>query len=1162
MFRFLFLLVVSSASFGQEVCGVQDGTLSPEIIERMQNAHKQKIRSDRFQSLRVGVDIDYATYAHFDKDSLFILRELKNTLDQVSKIFEINTGVKLAFHHLHIQKNPAYYSSNSAAYRLGQLVNDWPESRLAEKELDLVMHLSVTNYYDNSGIANLPGKHSVSPWGNLFTIAHEVGHNLGSPHTHNCNWPGGPIELCVKSEGSCRSGELLRQEEIGTIMSYCHALHRFHPLSAGVIQSYTSSLYPPVEAAPPLPVLQMDPLELSSTHLHFSAVKEAESYVFELSTRPDFSQIHRRDTVRTRLFSLHDVETGKPYFLRSKSRNRFGDSPWSEMISVLIPVNTLRPPSIVKVHTDPNDHGVFDSADPATYVHYTTEGTEERLELVMVPQFELEKFGNMQTYVLQHNTHKIPLLPSQFNSEFYLMGRTARGNEKSPWSKVHQQRIDPGNRYTQTPFENVNAMPLRFPLLFTDPSLMGKSEFILQEVDSQNEIQMRPQEESPLPISLPSVLLQDLKPNTAYQLRKKETKAAFSSYEAYNKEKWNTFSFNTGQNDIKIHYYNNQNYPHLGGRFSPPKFYNNRLLVSNERGIASIAEKSSKRYTYTGTDGDVSNLVYALNVSTEGKVWAIAPVNIMWHGLGYKNCVIRQYDANRDMALVSSELLTLPTTDIPAWVSADGKFIQTHRAIYAVGQFAPIYSADFFAKMVESENYLWPGVYDGLGGFRVTRIDKSTGTATPMGNFLAYAVDANEQLLTEVAYSAGWEESQLMRSVSGDKWGNVYRTIQRPGADFEISRIWNGEVKHTVQLPRLSFLFNPIWTVDNYNKLWYYESNGTYLLGVETCATVTPPRAIVEEKKDGHLFLTAQGCENSIWRWEDASSEYPEKQVSGPSFPVSGEEGVYYGRCFEEGCSSAEVEFRRTKGPEIRNWHWEAAQLCQGTRSPIITDLSGAFEKENTFMVDFYTNGTLLQSVPLDPQGNLTLNLPDGKYLTQLRSTAPLTVSAVTHTLEIKSLPKVEITSSFQNGKTLLHLPETAGATVLWYRNDILLADALGFTLTVGEAGTYKAVLKNEVCQLSSADFVPEFLLSTESLRYSLRNNPSTDGQFYLQVTNPAKSKLHLSVHDAGGKTVWRRQSEEDLPKIPINLRHLPGGKYILRIQSEGVQKAHYIVKI
>lgn len=70
-----------------------------------------------------------------------------------------------------------------------------------------------------------------------FVISHELGHNVGSPHTQSCSW-NPAIDSCVAAEdGNCYTSGQVHQVT-GTIMSYCNArVMQFHQKCATLMRN-------------------------------------------------------------------------------------------------------------------------------------------------------------------------------------------------------------------------------------------------------------------------------------------------------------------------------------------------------------------------------------------------------------------------------------------------------------------------------------------------------------------------------------------------------------------------------------------------------------------------------------------------------------------------------------------------------------------------------------------------------------------------------------------------------------------------------------------------------------------------------------------------------------------------------------------------------------
>jgi PKD repeat protein len=82
----------------------------------------------------------------------------------------------------------------------------------------------------------------------IMVVTHEMGHNVGSNHTHWCGWQGGAIDNCYQTEGGCPSGPA--PQGGGTVMSYCHLTNfginltkGFGPLPGNLIRTRVTNAW-------------------------------------------------------------------------------------------------------------------------------------------------------------------------------------------------------------------------------------------------------------------------------------------------------------------------------------------------------------------------------------------------------------------------------------------------------------------------------------------------------------------------------------------------------------------------------------------------------------------------------------------------------------------------------------------------------------------------------------------------------------------------------------------------------------------------------------------------------------------------------------------------------------------------------------------------------
>ncbi len=190
--------------------------------------------------VRVYFECDHQMY--IDRGS-----SVQNTVDyllgiynQVDLIFQ-NENVNTSISEIVVWTGPDSYSTNSSADALSDFRNEVGGTFNGD-----VAHLLTTGNYGNGGRARVDAlcnkalSHAYSNIENTYNnfptyswtvmvIAHEIGHNLGPWHTHNCEWNGDftAIDGCGPEadedyiDEDCDIGPI---PSAGTIMSYCHLL--------------------------------------------------------------------------------------------------------------------------------------------------------------------------------------------------------------------------------------------------------------------------------------------------------------------------------------------------------------------------------------------------------------------------------------------------------------------------------------------------------------------------------------------------------------------------------------------------------------------------------------------------------------------------------------------------------------------------------------------------------------------------------------------------------------------------------------------------------------------------------------------------------------------------------------------------------------------------
>jgi len=212
------------------------------ICSTLETEQNLQISSDRTSATAQGSDCKYiGVYLETDKSvyDKFGTREkvtgyILSLFNQVATLYAAEgVALRISGFYLWDTLDPYAASQNNPTDALNRFRSSW--NLKSDNFPGQIAHLiscrplgggqahigSLDTRSISYGVSAIQGSYQLLPtysW-DVKVIAHELGHNIGSPHTHACSWPGGAIDNCAPVEGNCVAGPAPVQG--GTIMSYC-----------------------------------------------------------------------------------------------------------------------------------------------------------------------------------------------------------------------------------------------------------------------------------------------------------------------------------------------------------------------------------------------------------------------------------------------------------------------------------------------------------------------------------------------------------------------------------------------------------------------------------------------------------------------------------------------------------------------------------------------------------------------------------------------------------------------------------------------------------------------------------------------------------------------------------------------------------------------------
>lgn len=426
------------AQTGGSQCGTLDSTVAHYLINYSKKADLSKARVTTGEKLeyRLALDINYATYLLYDGDKEWIKRVAYKFIDDASRIFEREINVKLTVTSILIWDKPEPYQLIGDYDYFNNVNNYWIQNRT--DEYDALVGLSVRYGWFYGGYrmctSNFPEPNNQVLAPDL--LCHELGHTLGSPHTHNCSWPGGPIDYCEALEG-CGSTNY-REYGVGSLMSYCRSILSFHPLCRNLMRDYADGKVnasfklnaldkTPASSGPPILRNSTTQATSNTPEFEWSAPKSVEYFRFQISRNTAFTDPIEDTLITQSYFRSSGLGEGS-YYARYSSSNSTGNAEWSSSLSFSVPAFTEASSAPILLNAI-----LHNDATVAGYFKKYPETNSYQVEIV-------NEYNNSQRFVHQLSmsgeslqSFSIPLLIDPMG-RFSVRIRVGKDQRWSKWS--------------------------------------------------------------------------------------------------------------------------------------------------------------------------------------------------------------------------------------------------------------------------------------------------------------------------------------------------------------------------------------------------------------------------------------------------------------------------------------------------------------------------------------------------------------------------------------------------------------------------------------------------------------------------------------------------------------------------------------------------------